>query len=267
MERYNTVLFDVDGRVATLTLNRPEQRNAMTSEMMAEIVEVCGRVQDDPAISVLIVTGAGTAFCAGVSPERLKERMEQEEFAPVQVPASYRQNIHRIPRAFEVLEVPVIAAVNGAAVGAGVGLAVLCDIRLGSPWSRFGEVFLDLGAVPGDGSPWHLRQAVGFSRAAEMTFTARMVGAEEALEIGLLLELVPAERLLAEAHALAQRMAALAPAALRLRKRLLKLATRLSLTDYLDLTGAYQGLAFSTEDYREAIRARIENRPPQFRGR
>jgi len=264
---YENVIYEVDGRVATLTLNQPDNRNALGPEMIDEIVDACHQTQLNTDISCLIITGAGKAFCAGGNVKNMKDRAESRSESPIQIPISYREGIQRIPKVIDGMDVPTIAAVNGAAVGAGCDLALFCDMRIASPFAKFGEVFLDLGIVPGDGGPWFLTREIGYSRAAEMTFTTRLVEAAEAQEIGIVLKVVPADQLMAEARKIADVIAAKSPATLRMTKRLLKEATRLSLIDYLDVTGAYQGLARSTEDYKEGIRARNEKRAPVFKGR
>lgn len=263
---YENITLEIEGRIATLTLNQPDSRNALGPGMIDEIVDACHAVQKNAQLSVLILTGAGKAFCAGGNVKNMKTRAESSG-SPIEVPISYREGIQRIPRMIDSMDVPTIAAVNGAAVGAGCDLAMFCDMRIASTSAKFGEVFLDLGIVPGDGGPWFLTREIGYSRAAEMTFTARMVDAQEALKMGMVLKVVEPEQLMPATMELAETIAAKSPATLRMTKRLLKEATRLSLWDYLDSTGAYQGLARSTEDYKEGILARNEKRKPVFRGR
>jgi len=263
------VRYEQDGRIVTLTLNRPEARNAIaTHEDCEELAGAFERANDDPAVSCLILTGAGSAFSAGGNIKAMKER---NGIGPLDAPdatrANYKRGVQRIARAMWESEVPAIAAVNGHAIGLGLDLACLCDIRIGVDGARFASSFIKLGIVPGDGGAWILPRAVGLSRAAEMIFTGDTLDAQAALQIGLVSRLVPAEQLLAEARALAQRIAANPARSLRLAKRLLREGQQQRLADLLELSAAFQAMAHETQDHREAVDAFIEKRSPDFKGR
>jgi enoyl-CoA hydratase/carnithine racemase len=163
--------------------------------------------------------------------------------------------------------VPSIAALNGPAIGAGFDLACLCDLRIGSTEARVAASFLSLGLVPGDGGGWVLPRLLGWQRAAELLFSGRTVEAEEALRLGILLEVVDPDDLLARARELAAGFAAKPPQALRLTKRLLRYAERMEFRDYLDVCAMIQGMCHNTEDHIEAVTAFLEKRLPSFVGR
>jgi enoyl-CoA hydratase/carnithine racemase len=181
------------------------------------------------------------------------------------IEAYYRQGIQQLPLALQGAEMPVIAAVNGPAIGAGCDLACMCDLRIGSSRTVFGETFVNLGIVPGDGGAWFLQRLLGHQRAAEMTFTGRLIEADEALTIGLLLKVVKPEALMDSTLELARTMAAKPPQALRYAKRLMKKAERMELADYLDLSAVWQGVCHKTDDHMEAVSAFIDKRPPVFK--
>ena len=185
---YQHVLFEVADRVATLTFNQPATRNAISDAgMIDEIVSVLSLIPARQDISVLIVTGAGEAFSSGGNVKKMQAKDGIFAGSAMDIQQSYRLGIQRIPLALYELEVPVIAAVNGAAVGAGFDVAMMCDLRLASTTARFGETFLNLGIIPGDGGAWFLPRALGHQRAAELTFTRRQVDADEALRLGIVL--------------------------------------------------------------------------------
>jgi enoyl-CoA hydratase/carnithine racemase len=265
----------VENRVATLALNRDDVRNELTGTMLAgEIVAVVEWINREESISALIVTGTGSAFCAGGNVKHMHERSlpgnEGGAFSgdAHAVQNRYRHGIQRMALAMHKLEVPTIAAVNGAAVGAGCDLACMCDIRIGSAEARIGETFVNLGLIPGDGGAWFLQRIVGYQRAAELLFSGRMLDATEALAIGLFLEVVAPDALLPRARALAETFAARPPRALRMAKRLLRAAQGPApLSDHLDLCALMQGLAHNTADHAEAVAALLDRRTPSFTGR
>ncbi len=264
----------VDGRVATLALNRDDVRNELTGTLLAgEIVAIVEWINREESISVLIVTGMGTAFCAGGNVKHMHERSlpgnEGGAFSgdAHAVQNRYRHGIQRMALAMHRLEVPSIAAVNGAAVGAGCDLACMCDLRIASTTAKIGETFVNLGIIPGDGGAWFLQRIVGYQRAAELTFSGRMLDAPEALAIGLFLEVVAPEALLPRARALAETFAAKPPQALRLAKRLLRAGQGPApLADHLELCALMQGLAHNTADHAEAVAAFLAHRTPSFTG-
>ena len=260
-------LLTIDGAVATLTLNRDDVRNALTGTTLAEeIVSVAQWCNTTDSISVLILTGAGSAFSSGGNVKEMQDKNGTFAGTPAEIQNNYRRGIQRIPLALQQLEIPVIAAINGPAIGAGMDLACMCDLRIGSSSALLGETFVNLGIIPGDGGAWFLQRLIGYQRAAELTFTGRLIKADEALSLGILLEVVAPEQLLARARELAAAIAAKPPQAVRLTKRLLKMAQRSDLPDFLDICAAFQAIAHHTEDHAEAVAAFIEKRSAVFNG-
>ncbi|MCW3476701.1 enoyl-CoA hydratase-related protein [Limobrevibacterium gyesilva] len=261
--------LDLEGRVATLTLGRHDVRNELTgTKLAAEIVEVADWINREEGVSALIITGEGSSFSAGGNVKHMLNR-EQGSFAGdvYTVQNRYRQGIQRMALAMHRLEVPAIAAVNGPAVGAGFDLACMCDIRLGSTEAKVGETFVNLGIIPGDGGGWLLQRLVGYQRAAEMTFSGRILDAGEALSVGIFLELTEPDTLIPRARELAATFAAKPPRSVRLTKRLLKAAQKMEMPEYLELCAVMQGICHNTEDHLEAVSAFLEKRPPSFQGR
>ncbi len=261
------VVFHVQDRVATLTLNDPDNRNPISAPDMVEaIVSAIESVNVRDDVSVLVLTGSGSAFSAGGDVKAMRERTGISGGSPMEVDRNYRRTIQRIPLCLYNVEVPTIAAVNGPAIGAGCDLALMCDIRIASRTARFGETFVNLGIIPGDGGAWFLPRRIGYERAAEMIFTGRIIDAQEAHEIGMVFKVVEPASLMRESRELAQTIAARPPAAIRMAKRLLRQSASTQLRDFLDACAAYQALAHHTDDHMEAIAAFFEKRPAAFRG-
>ena len=259
------ILCEIRDHIALLTLNRPDTRNALSGDdMFAAFEELLEALNNDSTVRVAVLTGVGTAFCAGGNIAEMRDHTGMFEGSAEQITANYKAGIQRIPRAFERLQLPIIAAVNGPAIGAGNDLACMCDIRLASENARFAESFVKLGIIPGDGGCGLLPRVVGFARAAEMALTGDAIDAHEALRIGLVSKVVPAESLMAEAWALAKRIAANPPQVLRWTKQLLQQARTGTLDEALDAAGRLQGLAHYTADHAEAIAAFFEKRKPVF---
>jgi enoyl-CoA hydratase/carnithine racemase len=261
------VLFEQEGHVALVTLNRPEQRNALVGdELFGSLEEICARIQGDLSVRCVILTGAGTAFSAGGSVKQMRDREGIFAGGPGEVRAGYHRGIQRIPRALWELEVPTIAAVNGPAIGAGCDLACMCDIRIASEAAVFAESFVKLGIVPGDGGAWLLPRVVGLSRACELAFTGETIDAHQALAHGLVSRVVAPDRLVGAARELAERIAVNPPQALRWTKRLIREGLDASLPTALEMAAAFQAMAHHTSDHREAVSAFFEKRAPVFRG-
>jgi enoyl-CoA hydratase/carnithine racemase len=253
-----------DGALLTLTMNQPETRNALTgNSAVEEFVQACARIALDPSIRVVILTAEGPVFSSGGNVKDM-QRYEQQKPPPDVIREEYRNGIQRLPKALYYLDVPVIAAVNGPAVGAGLDLTCMCDIRIASEKATFAESFVKVGIVPGDGGAWFLPRAVGMSKACEMAFTGDPLSAQEALACGLVSRVVPPEALLPEARALAARIAANPGGVLRMTKRLLREGQRSSLETLLELSAGYQAIAHTTSDHHEAVRAFVEKRKPKF---
>lgn len=259
--------LELNHGVALLTLQRDDVRNALTgTSLVDDIVSTVTWADQAPEVSVLVVTGEGSAFCAGGNIKEMKEKTGTFGGSVIEIQEQYRRGIQRIPLALHKAEIPIIAAVNGAAIGAGFDLACMCDLRLGSRRALFGETFINLGIIPGDGGAWFLQRLLGYQRAAELSLTGRLVKAEEALALGILLELMEPDALLPRSLELAAEIAAKPPQALRLTKRLLKLAQRQELPDFLELCASVQGMAHHTRDHEEAVAAFVEKRPPRYSG-
>jgi enoyl-CoA hydratase/carnithine racemase len=261
------VLYEQDAGVVRLTLNLPETRNAISDAATIEaLVAALERLDADLSVRAAILTGAGSAFCSGGNVKKMGEGGGLADKLPAQTRRHYRLGIQRIPLAFERLEVPIIAAVNGPAIGAGCDLACMCDIRIAAESARFAESFVKLGIISGDGGAWLLPRAVGFSKACEMAFTGDAIDAREALACGLVSRVVPDAELLPAAQALAERIAANPPHALRMTKRLLREGRRSDLAALLELSAGLQALAHATADHRAAVAAFVAKRPPRFTG-
>lgn len=256
------------GAVAVLTLNRPEAMNALGAPGDGDQVQaVCAEVNADPSIRCVVLTGAGRAFSAGGDVKAMKAREGAFGGGAVQIRDGYRNNIHRVVRSIYGLEVPSIAAVNGAAIGLGCDVACMTDIRIAADTAKFGVTFLKLGLIPGDGGAWLLPRTIGMSRASELLFTGDVIDAAKAVEWGLVSRAVPPEQLMPEAMALAERIALQPPHALRLAKTLLKQGQTTSYDTLMEMSAAAQAIAHLTQDHMEGVDAILEKRSPQFAGR
>ncbi len=251
---FQEILLEKMGSVTVLTLNRPEARNALTDErMIDEIVLACASVQEDPDAKCLVLTGVGPAFSAGGNVKDMAERKGMFAGGPAELRENYRRGIQRIPLAMQRLDVPAIAAVNGPAIGAGCDLACMCDIRIASEAARFGETFVSLGLIPGDGGAYFLPRVVGFAKALELAFTGRVFDAAEALRIGMVTEVLPAEELMPRAMQIASEIARQPGQALRLAKRLFHLAQGKSLEETLEISAAYQSICHHSPEHAQAL--------------
>ncbi|WP_075221037.1 crotonase/enoyl-CoA hydratase family protein [Acuticoccus yangtzensis] len=257
-----------DDGIATITLNRPDTRNAISDlPMIDALLAALDEADRDITIRCVILTGAGSAFSSGGNLKTMSGPGGLADDLPAQTRRNYRTGIQRIPLAMEALEVPVIAAVNGPAIGAGCDLTLMCDLRIASETARFAESFVKVGIIPGDGGAWLLPRVVGFSKACEMALTGDAIDAAEALSCGLVSRVVPADRLMDEARALAARITANPPHVVRMTKRLLRQAGQVSLSACLDMSAASQALAHATADHTEAVAAMLTKRKPTFTGR
>lgn len=263
----DSVLFSRDQDVAVLTLNEPETRNAISSKMIEELVTKTNQINEDISIRCVVLTGAGEGFCSGGNVKEMKRRGGLFSGSPAETRRSYWHGIQRIPMAMYNLEPPCIAAINGAAAGAGLDLALMCDIRVACESAVFAENFLRVGLIPGDGGAWFLPKAVGMSKAYEMAFTAEFVDANQASRIGLVSKVTGDDSLMDDAMALAAKIASHPTHSLRLTKRLLRDSGHTSLPIALDAASSAQALAQNTYDQHEAVLAFTEKRPPQFENR
>lgn len=262
------LLQERDGSILTITLNMPEKRNPISD--VAVVDALCNAFEEadrDISVRCVILTGAGTAFSAGGDLKQMRpDSGGLRSGNPVETRRNYKYGIQRLPLMFQALEVPVVAAVNGHAIGAGLDLATMCDVRVAAESAKFAESFVKLGIIPGDGGAWLLPRIVGFSRATELALTGEMIDAAEALKIGLVSHVVPDADLLTKAREIAAKIAANPPHAVRMTKRLLREGQMADLKNILEMSAAMQSLAHNTRDNDEAINAFIEKRAPVFTG-
>jgi enoyl-CoA hydratase/carnithine racemase len=264
----DAVLYEADDEgIVTLTLNRPDLRNPITDrEVIEALLAALERLENDPKARVAILTGAGKGFSSGGNIHEMKPGGNVNAGTPVKTRLGYKRGVQRLPLAFAALEVPVIAAVNGAAIGAGCDLTCMCDLRIAGESARFAESFVKLGLIAGDGGSWLLPRVIGWSKAAEMALTGDMIDAQEALACGLVSKVVPDAELMDEARALARRIAVNPPHAVRMTKRLLWEGRRSDLASLLEMAAAMQAAAHTTADHAEAVEAFLAKRKPEFKG-
>jgi enoyl-CoA hydratase/carnithine racemase len=255
------------GAVAILTLDRPEAMNALGAPGDgAEIEAACADVNADHEVRCAILTGAGKCFSAGGDLKAMADPQGPFSGTALEIQDQYRGNIHRAARALFGLSVPLIAAVNGPAIGLGCDIACMADIRIASEKARFGVTFLKVGLVPGDGGSWLLPRVIGMSRAAELFFTGDVIDAATAERWGLVSRVVEPDKLMADSLALADRIATMPPHALRLTKGLLRQSQTASYDGALEQAANAQVIAHGTADFREGVAAMLDKRAPVFRG-
>jgi len=255
------------GAVMVWTLDRPDRLNALPDLEDGEaFAAACDAVNADSSIRCVVMTGAGRAFSAGGDLKAMKDRRDLFEGSGAAIRERYRRVVHRIVRALYGLEVPLISAVNGPAMGLGCDIAGLGDIRIASERASFGVPFMKLGIIPGDGGSWLLPRNVGYARAAELLFTARSIDAATAEQWGLVNRVVPHEALMDEAMQTADQIAAQPPQALRMAKSLLRQGRDMNFDQMLELSAAMQALAHLTDDHIEGVSAVLEKRTGEFTG-
>lgn len=258
----------VEDRIATLTLSRPEASNALGREGDgAAIRAACDEINLNRDIRCAVLTGAGKVFSAGGDIKAMKERSGAFAADGVAIRDGYRRNIHEIVNALSNLEVPLVAAVNGAAIGLGCDVACLADIRIASERAVFGATFLKLGLVPGDGGAWLLPRVIGMSRAAELLYTGQTIDAKTAEAWGLVSRVTAHEDLQATAQSLAELVSNQPPHALRFTKSLLRQGQSASYDTIMEMSAALQAVAHLTDDHMEGVNALLEKRAPDFSGR
>ncbi len=247
--------IDIIGKIALLYLNRDDLRNALTgTNIIQDIEKAINFINNNNNISVLLITGNGKAFSAGGNIKEMYSKNSSFSGAPHEVEKKYRYGIQTITKNMERLEVPSIAAINGPAIGAGLDLACMCDIRIMSDKAYLAESFINLGIIPGDGGAFLLQRIVGYQKAAELSFTGRKIYAEEALKIGLVLDVYDEKCFLDKAKDLAKNISNKPPQALRYTKRLLKLANKMSLEELLDFSALFQGISHNTNEHKQQLK-------------
>lgn len=263
-KEYETILVKYEDGVATITLNRPEKFNALTLRMFKELTEVFENIRSDDSIRGVILTGAGRGFCVGGDMGETVPTLVQ--LSPAKRRSTFRELIHRTYITMRELEKPIIAAVNGAAVGAGCDLAMLCDIRIASENARFGQAYVNVGAIPDSGGTWLLPRLVGVGKACELIFTGDIIDAKEAERIGLVNKVVSAEELERETKDLATKIANGPPVAMGIAKSAIYKGLTMDLATALESIACGITICMQTQDLREGINAFAEKRKPQFKG-
>ncbi len=261
------LLLEKDRLIATLTLNRPETRNVLGEVGDGALfADAAAEINKDKAIRCAILTGAGPAFSAGGNLKAMQEKSGLFAGTRDAIREAYKRDIHGIIRSLWNLEVPLIAAVNGAAIGLGNDVACLADIRIAADTAVFGATFLKVGLVPGDGGAWLLPRVIGQSRAAELFFSAETIDAATALRWGLVSRVVPEEMLMEEAYGLAAKIVRQPPGVLRMTKRLMRESLTADFETIMERSAACQAEAHDGADHAEALAAFFEKRAPKFQG-
>ena len=258
------VLYVAEGGVATITMNRPQVLNALNDDLLTGLRQALARAKADAAVRAVLLTGAGRGFCAGAD---LAASAEMQGQGPRDVAQGLRERYHPIILAMRQFPKPIVGAVNGAAAGAGMSIALACDIVLAGESASFLQAFTRIGLVPDCGSTWFLPRMVGDVRARALVMLADKISAADALQYGLVWKVYPDDQLLAEAHATATRMAAMPTRAYDLIKQSLAVSSGNGLGEQLEVEALLQGQAMATEDHKEGVAAFLEKRPAQFKGR
>lgn len=254
-----SIEFRVENSIAVVTLNRPDKKNAMLLAMRDELAALCERINDDRDIRVAILTGAGTDFCAGADVSEMGQ-------AGINGSLFRARHMNKAICALGAVEKPLIGAVRGVALGMGLSMALACDYLIAGESLRIGCVQRKIGLCPDAGNVWFLSRYLGVAKAKEMVFSARMVGAKEAAELGLVSKVVANDQILAEAMALAETFAEGPSLALAAAKKMFDRASNLSLQQFMDLEGSLVPLIAQSEDFREGTRSFLEKRSPKFVG-
>jgi enoyl-CoA hydratase/carnithine racemase len=268
------LLFEIKDHIGTITLNRPDSLNSFSQEMIVKWIEALEEIKNNDEVYVGVVTGHGRAFCAGGDTKALrngegfmaKTAGEKENFVdqPINVKNGLWKFIQRIPLLMEDIDKPMIAAINGPAIGAGLDMALMCDIRFASENAKLGEGYVNAGIVPGDGGGFYLPRLIGVDKALELLWTGRVLDAEEAKEIGLVTHVVPQDRLLDEVMLFARKLTQGPQEVLKMTKRIVYESRTLTLKQSLDLVSSFMAIAVHHPDHQEAVRAMNEKRKPQY---
>lgn len=268
--KYKTVIYEKENGVAVMTLNRPEVKNAFDATMQAEMDAVVTEVAKDRDARVLIITGAGKAFCTGADVAYLMSLGETHALHQTTMEEMIRGDNNILTTVLKIrsLPKPVIAAVNGTAAGGGLALALACDIRIASETARFNMIFTKRGVIPESGSTMTLPKLVGTAKALELVFTAESIDGKEAERIGMVNRVVPADQLMAVAKEMAAKIAQNSPLALGFAKAAIyRGASETDLAAQMDYEAYVESVLFNTEDFQEGVKSFLEGRPPKFKGK
>lgn len=255
--------YSVNGAIATITLDRPHAKNAFTLDTIDAWVDSLQRAAQDDTIRAIVLTGSGDAFCAGIDLAAL----DQADTTALARKRILTDRIHQVGLTLEQVDKPTIAAINGVAVGAGLDMALLCDIRIAARSARMSEGYIKAGLVPGDGGAWLLPRLVGPAKAMELLLTGAFISADEAAALGIVNHAVEAADLMTFTYDLASQIAASPPVQIAMIKRLVKQAERLDLRTHFDLVSSHMGIVATLDDSAEALAALREKRPGRYTGR
>ena len=258
--------YELSDHIATVTLDREESRNAYSAGMIDSLVHMMNEAEKDDDVRCVIITGAGSTFCGGGDIKEMRGHTGMFEGDPVHLRNQYLRGIQRIPRRFARFEKPVIAAINGPAIGAGLDLACMCDIRIAANGARFGSTFVKIGLIPGDGGAYLLSRVIGFSKALEIILSGRIIDTLEAERIGLVNEVALEDDVMDLARKRARKICENAPLAVRLAKSAVYQSWDLDLHQALNLAATYQSIVQNTADHDEGLNAMMESRKPEFNG-
>ncbi|MBU8657289.1 enoyl-CoA hydratase [Bacillus pumilus] len=257
----STILTNIKNHVLTITLNRPDKKNAFNAEMISEWVRALEEAKDNDDVHVIVVTGAGNAFCSGGDVGGMKQ-----DQTPLDNKNKLWENIHRIPFTLKHIDKPVIAAINGPAVGAGLDMALMCDMRVMIQDSKVSEGYVKVGLVPGDGGAYFLPRIVGKAKALELLWTGNFISSDEALAIGLVNHVYSQDQFEEKTKELAEHIASGPQIAIRMTKRAVQYAESLELEAALDLISSHYAVIKETSDHKEGVQAFKEKRKAVFQG-
>jgi len=267
IQKSDEVLYEVSEGVATLTLNRPDRLNTISGPMLAQLTQLLVKANEDPAVRVIVLTGTGRAFCAGLD---LVDATQGSGIGSEKQASSVSVNIdlrNTPPTVLFAMDKPTICALNGSAAGYGMDTAMGCDIRISAESAKMAAAFVKRGVVPESGGTWILPRLLGWAKAAELIFTGRTLTARESLELGLVNEVVPDERLAARAREVALEIAANAPLAVQSSKRLMRMGLSEQFNDHVHHVYLQFLQLVRTHDFREGMTSFLEKRPADFKGR
>lgn len=264
LKPFDDLFVEKKNQTLWITLDRPDASNAYSVSMVKGLVEVLKFADIDNSIRVIVLTGAGKNFCAGGDIKAMKGKTGMFAGESNELREAYQAGIQQIPLTISQLKTPIIAMVNGAAIGAGCDLAAMCDLRVASTEAVFAETFAKVGLVPGDGGAFFLTRLIGFGKAMEMFLTCKNISADEALKIGLVNQVVLPEMLKTKTQEIAEGMASLPPIALQMTKKSVTHAYQHDLNSHLELMAAYQGITQRSSDHFKALDGMMEKKKPTF---